>query len=58
MIEAVKIKDSPDLHSALLWERVRAGHNNKTLEFTILRDGSEVGLLIYEDFQPHDGFVY
>jgi GNAT superfamily N-acetyltransferase len=58
VIEAVEIIEPINLQSQLLLERVTKGRTDKTREFAILREGSEVGLLIFEDWKQQDGFIY
>lgn len=52
------ISASEELLNPCLRERYDQGRNPRTQTFVILREGVEVGLLIYENWGPPEGFIY
>lgn len=58
MLKAVEVVDVLDVKSELLRKRAIQGRNSKTRDFVVLRDSVEVALLIYEDWERPEGFIY
>lgn len=58
MITTSEISASEDLLNPCLRERYDQGRNPRTQTFVVLRDCVEIGLLIYENWGPPEGFIY
>lgn len=58
MLEIVEIGDPCDIETEILRGRVMQGRSSWTREFIALRDGVELGLLIYEDWGRPEAFIY
>lgn len=58
MLEIAEIDHPFDVKNELLRGRVMQGRSSRTREFIALREGVEVGLLIYEDWGRPEGFIY
>lgn len=58
MITTSEISASEDLLNPCLRERYDQGRTPRTQTFVVLREGVEIGLLIYENWGPPEGFIY
>ncbi|WP_277960746.1 GNAT family N-acetyltransferase [Pseudomonas sp. RIT-To-2] len=58
MLTTSEISASEDLRDFCLRDRCKQGYSPKAKNFAVLRDGVEVGLLIYEDWKEPQGYIY
>ncbi|EPM82284.1 GNAT family N-acetyltransferase [Pseudomonas syringae] len=58
LLTTFAISASEDLRDFCLRERYRLGYSPRTKTFAVLREGVEIGLLIYEDWGPPQGYIY
>ncbi|MGF6153822.1 GNAT family N-acetyltransferase [Pseudomonas fluorescens] len=58
MLTTSEISTSEDLRDLCLRDRYVRGESPKTQTFVVLRDGAEIGLLIYENWGLPQGFIY
>lgn len=58
LLTTSEISTPEDLLDHCLRDLYLRGHTQKTQTFVVLRDGVEVGLLIYEDWGTSEGLIY
>lgn len=58
MAKIVEINSSHEIKNEVLHERYLKGKSPKTRDFIVSLDGTEAGLLIYEDWGKPEGFIF